>query len=611
MDTNILNLRSIFQKEVQYHIPLFQRPYVWVQDLQWSPLWDDVARAADIYLEHLRRTDDSAIALKESGKHFMGAIVLQQQGTGVDEPERRHVIDGQQRLTTLQLLLDAAQEVFQNRGFTKEALQLNKLVLNDIELYPAEEHRFKVCPTLTDQDAFRHAMSNDLSTDSLSEALIVQAHQFFKNRIEDSLGLEPAEARVRASAITAVMLALLEVVVIELQPGDDENMIFETLNARGTPLLDSDLIKNWIMHQAGEERRDGDALYHRHWQGFDRNWWRMEVRQGRLSRPRIDIYLHYWLTMHKRDEVPANRFFKVFQEYATGLPGGVESVASEIDRGSVAFRRIHSAAQDPALGKFLYRWRTLDVGVTTPLLLWLLTEREEIGESAFLGALSAIESYFVRRMICRFTAKDHNNLVLELLRKLHDAPPENAETALVEYLADQTSMTRVWPSDAEVRETLLTQPLYQTLTRPRLRMILEAVEDDMRSAKSEEPLTTWGTLTIEHIMPRAWARHWSTDLESLSPDVRVQAEESRDRIVHTIGNLTLVNGKLNPSLSNGAWPSKRTELRQHSVLRLNSDLLHSSGEVWSEATIRARGGDLAERVMAIWPRPRALSRLQG
>jgi hypothetical protein len=603
VDTSILNLRSIFQKEVQYLIPLFQRPYVWVEDLQWAPLWDDVARAAEIYREQQRRSNDSATALKETGRHFMGAIVLQQQSTGVDEPERRHVVDGQQRLTTLQLLLDAAREVFENRGYAKEGLQLGKLVLNDKELYPAEEHRLKVCPTLTDQEAFRRAMYDDLPADSPTEPLIVRAHAFFKTRVEESLGTAPDEARARASAITAVLLAVLEVVVIELQPGDDENMIFETLNARGTPLLDSDLIKNWIMHRAGEEGHDGDALYHQHWQGFDTNWWRMEVRQGRLSRPRIDIYLHYWLTMQKRAEVPANRFFKAFQTYAVSLPGGVESVVSEIDRSSAAFRRIHSTAQDATLTKFLYRWRILDAGVTTPLLLWLLTEREEIGESAFLATLTAIESYFVRRMICRFTAKDYNNLVLDLLRKLHAAPRECAANVVTEHLSDQTAVTRVWPTDADVRENLLTQPAYQTFTRPRLRMLLEAAEDDMRSKMSEEQLAAWGTLTIEHIMPRAWARHWSADLDVHPPELRAGIEESRDRIVHTIGNLTLVNGHLNPSLSNGAWTDKRAELRRHSVLRLNSDLLMSAGDVWNEGAIRARGAALAERILAVWPRP--------
>jgi uncharacterized protein with ParB-like and HNH nuclease domain len=133
MRADIITLRTLFQRDVRYVVPLFQRPHVWNQESQWEPLWDDVRNKAERYLEELEHLGDDkqAVAEERAGIHFLGAVVLQQQATPTIDLETRHMIDGQQRLATLQLLLDAAQEVFESGGFAREARQLAKLVLND------------------------------------------------------------------------------------------------------------------------------------------------------------------------------------------------------------------------------------------------------------------------------------------------------------------------------------------------------------------------------------------------------------------------------------------------------------------------------------------------
>ncbi|MCC6179449.1 MAG: DUF262 domain-containing protein [Chloroflexi bacterium] len=606
MKADILTLKTLFQKDVRYVIPTFQRPYVWNQEDQWEPLWNDVRNVAEQYLEELAVLGEGseAVAEERAGRHFLGAVVLQQQATSASELETRHVIDGQQRLTTLQLMLDAAQEVFEHDGFPKEARQLRRLVLNDPDYAEGNHDRlFKVWPTLGDREPFRRAMSNELVVDGYEDVPIVQAHDFFKLQTREWLGEHPESASARAHALATALMGLLQMVVIDLSTIDDANVIFETLNARGTPLLASDLIKNAVLHAAGQSGLNADQLYQQHWQAFDQEWWRAEVRQGRLVRPRIDVYLNYWLTMRTAEEVQSAYVFPRFQNYALqgSDPPALTAVVTDIQATGGVYRELETKADASAEGLFLYRWHVMDAGVSTPVVLWLFSHRTEIGTSGFLGSLAAIESYFVRRMVCRMTTKDYNKLFLELIAQLKDRDPAAVSDVISGFLREQTADSRLWPTDSQLRDAFLTLPLYQLLTRGRLRMVLEGLEDSLRSPKSEGPVTKGG-LTIEHVMPQAWRDYWP-----LAADAGATAAEVRDRLVQTIGNLTLVTARLNPALSNSAWADpaeacKRKGLADHSVLQLNRKLLEAAPTTWDEASIQARGAELARLAATVWPR---------
>ena len=579
---------------------------MWNQEDQWEPLWNDVRNTAEEYLDKLAELgpDKQARAEEVTIRHFMGAVVLQQQPTSTKDLDTRHVIDGQQRLTTMQLLLDAAHEVFEQDDWPQEARQLRKLVVNDeyyVESHP--DAQFKVWPTLVDQDAFRHAMTDHLTTETHANAPIVQAHEFFKLQIREWLGEHTEQAASRASALVTALMGLLDVVVIDLQSTDDANVIFETLNARGTPLLDSDLIKNSVLHSASQEGLDSEALYHQYWQPFDQRWWREEIRQGRLTRPRIDVYLNYWLAMRTADEIQSTRFFPRFRRYAEDLPGGTRQVMSDICDISGSFQQLSTVDDWSTAGQFLYRWRIMDAGVTTPIVMWLFSNRTAIGPESFDRALQTVESYLVRRMICRMTTKDYNKQFLDLMRTLNSVGPNQVDDTITDSLASQTADARLWPADAQVREALLTLPLYQLLIRSRLRFLLEAVEDSLRSPLSETDHVARNALTIEHVMPQAWREHWLEGVLDADGNMDVAAAASRDRTIHTVGNLTLVNNKLNPALSNSAWQTKRTVLDDHTTLHMNRELLKMAPDTWDEALIRDRGEKLAARILQAWPRP--------
>ena len=583
MKADILRPRELFSKDVRYEIPQFQRPYVWEQETQWGPLWDDVRDTAEEYLEN-----------RQVPPHFMGAVVMQQRLTSASEVETRIVVDGQQRLTTLQLLLDAVQEVFEQRGYRLPALRMSRLVAND-EVYWVDDRdlAFKVWPTVFDRAAFRHAMKNELPSDEYQSSLIVQAHDFFKDQVGLWLDDSRSEAvEDRAEALEQAVVQLLEVVVIDLEPADDPHIIFETLNARGTPLLQSDLIKNLILYQAGVGV-DGDSEEATQLWNFDTDgWWRQEIAQGRLRRPRVDVFLNYWMVARTREDVTADNVFSKFRVYAEDEtnPKLIGELAEDIKTVGVIYRNLEEGRY-PEIATFLYRRQVMQVGVLTPVLLWLFSAN--VPQQQIRKALRALESYLVRRMICRITPKDYNRLFVGLLTSLEGNGAECAGDTTLGYLAGQDAYVRQWPDNQMLENEFLSAPLYRMLTRGRLRLVLEGIEAELRTNWAESQSVP-RNLTIEHIMPQNWRPNWPLPHAT-------RAEGARDRLVHSIGNLTLVNQRLNSGLSNAPWVDKRNTLNRFSTLYLNKMLPDNVPGAWDETAIAARARRLCQAAIKVWP----------
>ena len=590
MRTDILTPKNLFQQDVRYTIPLFQRPYVWTHDEQWEPLWDDVRNVTERYIEELENFDGNAVeAEKATVKHFLGTVVVQQVPTATRDIDQREVIDGQQRMTTMQLLLDATKQVCERLELGQNSYGLSKLVANDGRLVKAENthHVFKLWPTRTDREAFRHAMDNGMAVNDFEESLIVQAHHFFQLQVEKWLQEEPDELSKRADALETAITAMLQVIVIDLDDKDDPNVIFETLNARGTPLEQSDLVKNFVMAQSGETEEETSGI----WGNLDDPWWRREVRQGRLLRPRLDMLLNYWLAMRTGDDVSPSRVFDAFQTRTE--EESVATVMSEVNHDFTQYRRFETDGQrSEEENLFHYRMNVMQVGVITPVVLLLLSAEHDVRIRAF----RALESFLVRRMICRQTTKDYSRTILDLAIRLRESGLEKADEIVSDFLKGQTAPSREWPSDAAIADHLSKSPLYRLLTKGRLRLVLEGIESQLRSTKSEE--TNFPrNLTIEHLMPVSWKGNWP---DPVGDDQQV-AEYERNQLVHTIGNLTLLNSKLNSSVSNDPWTDKKAEFLKYAVLNLNGQLMNE--EHWDDEAVRERSKRLARLVAKCWPRP--------
>lgn len=574
-----MDLRTLFYKPVRYEIPLFQRRYVWRQEEQWEPLWEDVRNTAEQIIEN---EDHNA-------SHFLGAVVFKQQPQPSGMLELREVVDGQQRLTTLQLLLDAAQEVFEIHGASTSARQMSRLVLNDEDDHGGDlTLKFKVLPTMNDRDAFIHAMSNEMRSNVHEESLIVKAHNYFKDEIDEWLDNRPLENRRSAiDALHAVIARRLEMVVIDLDHNEEEYVIFETLNARGTPLEDSDLIRNMILAEANKSGIDEKCLP---WE-FSNNWWTTQIRQGRLYRSRSDAFFNYWLNMRTQNEVLAKNVFSTFRRHFEKSGRSVEHISEDIRRVGAEYYAIENNRK-PGLETFVHRWKLIGAGVLTPVLLWLLSS--DVPKEQVAKGIRALESFIVRRMICRLTTMGQNRLFIDLLPDLEKEGSMRAGDVVVNYLAKQTSNTGIWPDDEQLLDSFINQKLYGLLAQMRIRMVLEAIEEELRTDKAEYPTVT-PNLTIEHIMPQGWSQHWSLP----SGIDEMQGGIDRNKLIHTMGNLTLTNNRLNTSLSNRPWEEKRAELQDHITLFLNKDLVKE--DEWNEERIEARARQLAQVAIKIWP----------
>jgi GNAT superfamily N-acetyltransferase len=398
-------------------------------------------------------------------------------------------------------------------------------------------------------------------------------------------------------------------VVIDLAADENAQEIFETLNARGAQLTAADLIKNFVFQRLLETGTNVEDAYQNNWKEFETGFWETEISVGRLRYPRSAIFLNHWLIARTGEEVVAREVFDRFKRFAghdAGLPMG--KVLQQIHVAAGVYRQFTIASSQAGpidrLGLFGYRTGVLESEVIKPLVLCLLDPEEpSIPEAQFVKALDVVESWMVRRMLVRATTKSYSQVVAELVVLVRKSNRASAGDAIENHLARQSSVSRYWPDDAELQEELAAMPAYRRLGRGRLRMVLEAVEDHLRgwrngkSGLGEERVAR-GKLAIEHVMPQKWHRHW--------PLQEGHTEGDRDRIIHSLGNLTLLTSKLNSKVSNGPWlgtESKRNGLEGHDVLLLNRELLKKAVEQWTDDSIRLRTRELAAVITQIWPVP--------
>jgi uncharacterized protein with ParB-like and HNH nuclease domain len=583
-------------------VPLFQRRYVWNETEQWSPLLDDLILVSEQILSD-----------REPNPHFLGAIVLQQQMHEIDGLPTRIVIDGQQRLTTLQILIHALLECTKEMELEDVSLRLQDLVYNPKHYAKSQSDQIKLTPTNQDRHAFQKVLNGDSAETDLEKITnnIYAAHAFFnygfKSWIQtgsesQTKNYSPAE---RAASLASAVSYFLNMVVIDLNIDDDAQLIFETLNARGTPLSPSDLIKNAIFQKLAAEE-DPSRLYEKYWKVLESPFWEVEVSSGRLLYPRLSLFINQWLISKLHKEITYRRLFSEFKSYLTVSESSAEDFLKDINDNAMIYQQLHLRAADPnadlsSVALFVYRLNNLESDVFKPILIWLLDpSREVIPSNQIDKFISSLESWMVRRVATKSNTKNYNKFVIEILRKIEKQPRSKAGDFLENFLAEQTSYLNHWPSDKEVVQVLTTYPLGWRITRARLRVILEALEDSLRgwngAKPSHEQRMRRYSSTVEHIMPKAWEKNW--------PAVKDEfARKYRDNIIQTLGNFTLASRRLNSKMSNGPWEEKKKALSdaQLTSLALNKDVF--SEAEWNETKIEARTARLLNEFIHYWPVP--------
>ena len=464
MKADSIKLREFLAHERRHLVPLFQRPYVWQQESEWEPLWEDVRHLAE------RELGD-----RPSRPHFLGTVVLDQVRTSARDVDARLVIDGQQRLTTLQLLFAAFRELCGAIGDQDAWRKVDRLTRNEDAPDPEGDQRFKVWPTNADRAPFRELMdASETRAEARlrrargaagNESLLADAYAFFHETIGAWLR-ETGEANLkqRVDALLGILRDRIHLVVIDLGDEDEAQLIFETLNARGAPLLPADLVKNFLFQEAQAQGAPLERLYERYWKAFDEGgaYWRKKVRQGRLTRPRIDLFLQHYLTLATRDEVPAGHLFAVFKDYALACPSlHAEDHLRALGEHAQVFQGFNESVPTTRRGVFFRRLEILETTTVLPFLLGLFHRFADRGIDAELDAiLGDLESFLVRRFVCRLTTKNYNRLFLDLVGYL-DELPEDPARAVRSFLLSQEAESTRWPTDEEFCLAWMKLPAYK------------------------------------------------------------------------------------------------------------------------------------------------------
>lgn len=607
MDTQVQTPQVIFNLPSRLLVPLFQRPYVWNEENQWEPLWSDVERIAEKLLQFDNKCG-----------HFLGAVVLQEEPPKFGSLTSWSVIDGQQRLTTLQVMFRAILTRVTQVGYPEVARRLLDLVENPVHQRANDEEKFKVWPTNRDRAAFEAVMMaqelDDIPLD-LRSSRIVKAFDFFARRAGGWLKQDDENLNQRANALVDGVATRLQIVVIGLKAEEDAQEIFETLNARGTPLTAADLIKNLVFQRLDAEPLESERIYKELWQQFETEFWEKEVSSGRVLWSRSSLFLTQWLISQTQKDITAREAFSAFKRYLDDSDRGVLQILEHIKACADIYESLIEKSRDhhaplTTLEMFVYRSSELNSEIVKPIVIWFTDpELEVIPTDQFDRGIRALESWLVRRTIIREKSAGSNRFMVDLISQLAEEPRSEAGERMEAILAEQTSDVSYWPDDETVTAELVDFAIYKRLGRGRLRMVLEAIEDKYRGFPSRKPMGDQPFVrvesTIEHVMPQRWGQNWP------QPEDAIASE--RDHAVQTLGNLTLTSTGLNSRLSNAGWrgeKGKKEGLRTHSSAKLTDDLIamaDSNDDEWTEPLIAERTQILIDMILQIWPVPTGLS----
>ena len=628
MRSDDITVQQLFQDRRQYMVPFYQRSYVWTRSDQWEQLWEDIRVKAEARLIGGKTTP-----------HFLGAIVLDpQKKYGLIGVDTLHIIDGQQRLATLQFVLKSILLILKPIDSIAISEIISGAIKNthpDTMRDPAIES-FKVWPTFRDRQNYILAIeAKDRDTlKTIFPNSFTQRETLRKIGIHHPPPLEAIwfftecfdtwikegtdeEVANRAETLATAILQDIKVVSIVLGEDDDAQVIFETLNGRGARLHATDLIRNFIFMRADREGANSEELYNTFWLKFECDYWNAAQRRGRMLKPRIEWLIHSCLQAELREEVDLGRLYFEYRRYVFSdtEPKSAHVQLNILTKYAGLYKELVDGCGNSPIAGFGRRIQPYDITTLHPLALMIgvsLLADEEKNEM-----FNILVSYVVRRAICGLTTKNYNNVFISILRNLSksDVSPNEFRNLLCSLEGEASR----WPRDEEFRNVCQTSSIYPgKLEASKMRAILAELELELRgTTRTEDSFSAdLSHLDVDHILPRCWYTHWplpngdevnQNDLISInikqlieSPlDEREQAIISREESIPTLGNLTLLNLRVNREAQHKSFSVKRKLLLENTNLRLNVPLLGL--ETWDEKTIKNRGVILSDIALRVWP----------
>ena len=552
------SLSQILDGQTQYVIPLFQRPYSW-QLTHWRTLWSDIIETYQS---------------EQSSGHFLGSIVSKTLTAPPGGVSRQVVIDGQQRLTTLSIAIVALRDRLSKDDPDHFDRISNLYLMNQ---YARDEQRHKVLPSQADQAAFFAIVSSTASSDTgIGQSQMRNAYEFFFDSINESV--EDDEQPVDLHRLENTILGRLKLVSIDLNNDDNEYRIFESLNYKGAPLSQADLLRNYFFMRIPAEQ--ADEVF--------RNVWH-PMQDTLPDQNALAEFFRYQVMADHRRFVSAKDIYQAWREDLQRVPDSqLVDKLRELSTFAMYFNRIIEPSNEPdaAVREWLERLSRWGGQTVYPFVLWLFEEaaRRELDSETVAEVLGIIESYRVRRMLCGIQTTGENRFFAELVGRVAGGRDLVADTRQV---LSRTTYRRRWPTDEELIEELPQYHLYSVSRSEQRNMILESFERDYGHKEQVD----MNDLQVEHVMPRVLTDEWR---KALGTD----ADTLHERLLHTPGNLTLTG--YNPELSNRPFQEKRALLAESNIA-MNKEIAEEIE--WGEEQIRARAERLAERAIEIWPGP--------
>lgn len=566
MQAGETTLNKLLNTSRQFIVPIFQRNYSW-QKSQYEQLWFDILRASKF---------------KEKQNHFIGSIVYIDMGTPAGRPQQLLLIDGQQRLTTISILLCAIKDYVQKFNLETKLINLakikNQFLYNSDEI---DEDRYKLLLNVQDKETYIKLIDNTIFTVNKPATNIIKCYEFFYERIEDFI-----KQYGQIDEIYAGIFKLSLVSISLDKDSDNPQMIFESMNSTGKDLSQTDLLRNYLLMDLTPEKQT--RLYKTYWKSMEELFGE-DIYKNDVNK--FDYFIRDFLTL-KSDTgyiCKINNVYENFKRYY--LDNNCEKFV--VLKDLFTYAKYYACIdllqeKDDELKLYWQEFKKLDSHVVYPFLLKLYDDYscQILIKEDFKKILQVVISYLWRRAICEIPT---NSLSKTFATLYQAVDKEDYVNSIIKAFVFKSSYKR-FPSDYEVREKLQIKDIYHFRLR---KYLLEALENYYH----KEPIDlNTANYTIEHIMPQNIEHNLSWQ-QMLGEDW----QEVHSLYLHTLGNLTITG--YNAEMSNKSFGEKVNGESgfKHSHLKLNESIAQC--DVWNKKAIQRRTNILTDIILKIWKYP--------
>ncbi len=539
--TTLLNFIKGNQKN-QFVIPIYQRLYSWEKE-QCQQLWDDIIKIG---------------GNDKMDRHFIGSILYVLDGI-THSNNALLIIDGQQRLTTITLLLTALRNHLSDK---RKEIEDHYLINSDKD----GDKRFRLILSDSDKDTLLSLIDENRRKPSEPSSKIVENFKLFEEWVSNTNKLE------------TIFKGLEKLMIVEIaleKEKDDPQLIFESMNSKGIELTQTDLIRNYIVMETEVEKQEG----------FYNKYWRAMEEDLNKYKKWFDRFVRHYLTI-KTGKIPnINRIYVAFKDYQQKEGIEIEALLQDLQKYCGYFCQIAFKKEADDLNKALSFLVDLDMDVVYPLLLELYSDYSDgvLSQQDFISIIALIESYLVRRAVCGLGTNSLNKVFPSFTKHIQKDEYFKSLKAHFGYLTNNQR----FPNNDEFKKLFITIDFYKL---KKIDTFFERLENFGR-----EERVYAHEYTIEHIMPQKLTEEWKRDLGE-------NFQEIHNKYLHTIGNLTLTG--YNSKYSNKSFKEKQGMEKgfKDSPLKLNQGL--RGLESFGEEEIKKRANDLADLALKIWTYPK-------